>query len=71
MYKVRGDQVRVIDLQIKKRMHPGIPHLLPDLVAHDVDFLLRVAEHAGEEGVGEGLEAFHYLEVVPGADFFL
>ena len=52
-------------------MHPRILHLLPDLVAHDVDLLARVPEHAGEEGVGEGLEALHDLQVVPGADFFL
>ena len=52
-------------------MHPWILHLLPDLVTDDVDFLLLVAEHAGEEGVGEGFEALHDLQVVPGADFFL
>ena len=52
-------------------MHAGILHLLPDLVANDVDFLLRVLEHAREEGVGEGLEALHDLQVIPGADFFL
>ena len=52
-------------------MHPRILHLLSDLVANDVNLLARVLEHAGEEGVGEGLEALHDLQVVPGADFFL
>ena len=52
-------------------MHLRVPHILADLGADDVDLLLRVAEHAGEEGVGEGFEALHRLQVVPRADFFL
>ena len=52
-------------------MHARVLHLLADLAADDVDLLLAVAEDAGEEGVGEGLEALHNLEVVPGADFLL
>ena len=52
-------------------MHARIPHLLPDLVADHVNLPARVLEHAREEGVGEGLEALHDLQVVPGADFLL
>ena len=52
-------------------MHARILHLLPNLVAHDINLLARVLEHAAEEGVSEGLEALHDLQVVPGADFFL
>ena len=58
-------------LQGEISMHPRILHLLPDLVANDINLLARVLEHAREEGVGEGLEALHDLQVVPGADFFL
>ena len=52
-------------------MHLGVLHLLPDLGADDIDLLLRVAQHAREERIGEGFEALHDLEVVPGADFLL
>ena len=58
-------------LQRKISMHARILHLRPDLVAHDVHLLARVPEHAREEGVGEGLEALHDLQVIPGADFLL
>ena len=52
-------------------MHARVLHLLPDLVANDINLLLRILEHAREEGVGEGFETLHDLQVVPGADFFL
>lgn len=68
--KNRTDKVGIA-LQSEIRMHARILHLLPDLVANDVNLLARVLEHAREERVGEGLEALHDLQVVPGADFFL
>lgn len=52
-------------------MHPRILHLLPDFRTDDINLLLRVAQNAREEGVGERFEAFRDLEVVPGAHFFL
>ena len=52
-------------------MHPRILHLLPDLRTDNINLLLRVAQNAREESVGERFEAFRDLEVVPGAHFFL
>ena len=52
-------------------MHPRILHLFPNLRADNINLFLRVAQHTREESVGESFEAFHDLEVVPGAHFFL
>ena len=60
-----------LSIQSKIRVHPRILHLFPNLRADNINLLLRVAQHAREKSVGESLEAFHDLEVVPGADFFL
>lgn len=58
-------------LQIEISVHLGGFHLFPDLRTYDIDLLLRVAQNAREESVGERFETLHDLEVVPGADFFL
>ena len=52
-------------------MHLRILHFLPNLSTHNIDLLLRVAQHAREKRIGERFETFHDLEVVPGADFLL
>ena len=62
---------RAEDIHVEKSMHIRILHFLPNLGTNDIDLLLRVTQHAGEERIGEGFEALHYLEVVPGADVLL
>ena len=58
-------------IQIDKSVHLRILHVLPDLLAHDIDLLLRVSQGPREKGISEGFEALHYLEVIPSADLFL
>lgn len=59
------------DLHVEVSVHLGVLHFLPNLGTHHIDLLLRVAQHAREERIGEGFETFHDLEIVPGADFLL
>ena len=59
------------DLQMKHHMQFRISHLFPNSRAYNVDLSFGVAELAGEEGEFGGFEAFHYLEVIPSANFFL
>lgn len=58
-------------MQVKHSVQLRVLEILAGLRAHDLDLLLGVAEGAGEDGVGEGFEAFGALKVVPGAYFFL
>ena len=58
-------------IQIEHGVHLGILHLGPNLRTYDVDFFLRIAQLTGEDCVGESLETFADLQVIPGADFFL
>lgn len=58
-------------MQVHHGVHLRVLEVFTSLRAHGLDFLARVAEGAGEDGVGEGFEAFGALEVVPGAYFFL
>ena len=59
------------DSHVEVSVHLGVLHLLADLGTDDIDLLLRVAQNAREKSIREGFEAFHDLEVVPGADLLL
>ena len=56
---------------MKHGMHFRILHFFPDIRTDNLDFRLGHSKVPGEESIGEAFEAFHDLEVVPGADFFL
>ena len=58
-------------MQMEHDVDLRVFHFFPDVRANHFDFLFRVAQVPSEESEGEGLEAFHDLEVVPGANLFL
>ena len=58
-------------VHMKHGMYFGILHLFTDICTDHVDFLGRIAQLMGKELVQEALEAFHNLQVIPCADFFL
>lgn len=70
-WDIGGIEVKKADVQMEHGVHLWIFHLLADVGADDVNFLLGISQLAGEQGVGEGFETFHDLEVVPRSDFFL
>lgn len=64
----RGD---VMNVQMKQGVHFWILDFPPDIGADDVDFLLRIAQLARENGVGECFQTFGDLEIIPCPDVFL
>ena len=68
---IRLDGWMAENLHVKVSVHLRVLHLLPNLGTDHIDLLLRVAQLAREKSIGEGFEAFHDLEVIPGADLLL
>ena len=56
---------------MKHDMQLRVLDLLPDGRAYDIHLGFRIPKFAGKESQFVGFETFHYLEVVPGADFLL